>query len=314
MLTRRHIRIKVVQSMYSFIASKDDLIENEILFFKKSILGTFELYFLLLSVFNSVYNYSKEKLKSLEKAQLDVSLQNSSHNKFLNNKFLNFILICFKSNYSKASQLQNEWDLEFKYPRLILEDLFNSKFFKEYESIDEPNIEEQRKLMTVLFKEIIVPSVYLYDHIIDRKLTWQDDLPLVNTFILKQIKGIDLKKKNSFKLSNINQYEDDIDFGKKLLNLSISKDNDLQSELKGKTPNWDSKRIAQLDLIILKVAIAEILNFSSIPTKVSINEYIEIAKDYSTPKSDNFINGVLDKLVKEFEVDKRLNKTRRGLE
>ncbi len=87
----------------------------------------------------------------------------------------------------------------------------------------------------------------------------------------------------------------------------------LEQELEGKTPNWEADRIAYIDLIILKIAIAELLYFPSIPAKVTLNEYLELAKDYSTPKSNHFVNGVLDKLVKEFEQENRLNKTGRGL-
>ena len=97
------------------------------------------------------------------------------------------------------------------------------------------------------------------------------------------------------------------------MKICIKKNDEIILELKGKTPNWETNRITNIDLIILKVAIAEILNFELIPTKVSINEYIEISKDYSTPKSNIFINGVLDKLVKEFELKNRLNKVGRGL-
>ena len=107
--------------------------------------------------------------------------------------------------------------------------------------------------------------------------------------------------------------EEDVLFGLELLEKVIANDEKLQFELEGKTPNWDADRIALLDRVILKIAITELLFFPSIPSKVTLNEYLEIAKDYSTPNSNNFVNGVLDKLVKEFEEENRLNKSGRGL-
>ena len=138
-------------------------------------------------------------------------------------------------------------------------------------------------------------------------------MPVVNTFIVKQIKSITLSNNNNFKIPETKSFNEDIFFGEKLLKIYKNKNEEILMELKGKTPNWEIDRITSIDLITLKVAIAEILNFKLIPTKVSINEYIEISKDYSTPKSNIFINGVLDKLVKEFELKNRMNKVGRGL-
>jgi len=144
-------------------------------------------------------------------------------------------------------------------------------------------------------------------------LTWVDDLPMVNTFILKMLKNIEVNKPQSLIFPKPSENQEDTDFGIHLLEKVIVNDEKLQKELLGKTPNWDTDRIAQLDNVILKIAIAELLYFPLIPSKVTLNEYLEIAKDYSTPNSNNFVNGVLDKLVKEFSQENRLNKTGRGL-
>jgi len=104
-----------------------------------------------------------------------------------------------------------------------------------------------------------------------------------------------------------------VKFGIELFEKAIVNEEELQKELDGKTPNWDSERIANLDAILIKLAIAELFYFSNIPPKVTLNEYLEIAKEYSTPKSNLFINGVLDSLVKEYEKSNRMNKQGRGL-
>ncbi|MCL4148479.1 UNVERIFIED_CONTAM: hypothetical protein GTU68_015215 [Idotea baltica] len=104
-----------------------------------------------------------------------------------------------------------------------------------------------------------------------------------------------------------------MDFAKKLLTKTLLNNAKLEKEIEGKTPNWDKDRIADIDSILLKMAICEVLNFPSIPEKVTMNEFLEIAKEYSTPKSSIFINGILDKLLKEYKADGKLNKTGRGL-
>ena len=198
-----------------------------------------------------------------------------------------------------------------------MEDLFNSivksQLFKSYLKLENPSEEEDLGLIAKIFKSHVATSSFLYDYIEDNCLTWADDLPMVNTFLLKMLKQIDLNSPQSLSFPRPNENQDDTDFGIQLLEKVIIKDEKLQEELLGKTPNWDTERIAQLDNIILKVAIAELLYFPMIPSKVTLNEYLEIAKDYSTPKSNNFVNGVLDKLVKEFDQENRLNKTGRGL-
>ena len=144
-------------------------------------------------------------------------------------------------------------------------------------------------------------------------MTWIDDLPLVNTFLLKQLKRIDLDSQSSLEFPDFNENKEDINFGIELFEKAVANEEVLQKELNGKTPNWDSERIANLDAILIKLAIAELFYFSNIPPKVTLNEYLEIAKEYSTPKSNLFINGVLDSLVKEYEKTNRMNKQGRGL-
>ena len=144
-------------------------------------------------------------------------------------------------------------------------------------------------------------------------MTWIDDLPVVNTFLLKILNKIDPNDVNSLCFPQMNIGEEDPKFAIELLEIVVANNDLLQKEMEGRTPNWDSDRIAVLDGVMIKMAIAELLYFPSIPVKVTMNEYIEISKDYSTPKSNTFINGILDKTIKDFQVSGRLNKIGRGL-
>lgn len=313
MLTRRHVRIKVVQSVYSFYMSKNNDLKNEINFFNKSVSNIFELYYYLISLFVAIYKYSHNQTKFLKKAKLDVTKKIKNYQKIADNMILFFIDEICKENNKKFKKISKEWELENKYIKMLFDELFNSIFFYKYILIKKPSFNQQKQLILDFFTQIIAPSDYISEYLSDKKLTWQDDLPVVNTFLVKQIRSIILGENNNINIPKIKSFNEDIFFGEKLLKICIKKNDEIILELKGKTPNWETNRITNIDLIILKVAIAEILNFELIPTKVSINEYIEISKDYSTPKSNIFINGVLDKLVKEFELKNRLNKVGRGL-
>ena len=144
-------------------------------------------------------------------------------------------------------------------------------------------------------------------------MTWIDDLPVVNTALVKLLNKS--KEENSETYFTPQLFKDDEDkaFGLSLLKDTIKNLESYTDEISLKTKNWDKDRIADIDFVLLQMAICEFHNFPSIPTKVSINEYIEIAKEYSTPKSNVFINGVLDKIVKEYDENKTLNKIGRGL-
>ena len=135
----------------------------------------------------------------------------------------------------------------------------------------------------------------------------------MNTFIVKQIKKIKPNQASSLVFPFPEDQKEEKEFGKQLLKKTFSKREELENEIEGKTPNWQADRIAQLDWVLLQLGISELLYFESIPPKVTLNEYLEIAKDYSTPKSNIFINGVLDKLVKEYSETNRMKKSGRGL-
>ncbi|MGD1980944.1 MAG: transcription antitermination factor NusB, partial [Flavobacteriaceae bacterium] len=233
--------------------------------------------------------------------------------KLSQNKILAFI----SSHTELENQLKNKkfirWDLEFVFLKDLVQDIIESQKFKDYFAIDNPSLKQEQQFIVSCFKEHIAPSVYLFNYLEDHQLTWIDDLPVVNTFLLKILKQLDVDKPKSLLFPKRIENIEDLEFGVELLEKTLGKEEELAAELEGKTPNWEADRIAQLDRVILKIAIVELLYFPSIPERVTINEYLEIAKDYSTPNSNNFINGVLDKLVREYKANKRMIKTGRGL-
>lgn len=313
MLTRRHIRIKVMQSVYSFSLKKQKELQNEIQFFKESINQFFNLYFLLLGLIKALKNMIDEKIKAysiheIKKDKNYIALKRLSQNKIL--KFID-------SHNELELKLKNKkfirWDLEPLFVNDLLLEIFKWDEFENYLNLNFYSEKDDQKLFVKFFKEILANSKYLFNYLEDQQITWVDDLPVVNTFILKMLKKINIKNSESLKLPCQREDKEDIDFGIDLLEKTINNEKQILDDLKGKTPNWDAERIALIDQSILKTSITELLHFPSIPTKVTINEYLEIAKDYSTPNSNNFVNGVLDKLVREFIKNKRFTKKGRGL-
>ena len=212
----------------------------------------------------------------------------------------------------KKRKLKN-WYLNDEYVKLLYKEIVDSTFYADYMNSDGSSYDEDKTLIIDLFREIIAPNEKIYDYFEDDKLTWVDDLPIVNTYFLKQLKKVNKDKSPSFFLPSLLKDQEDMVFAKTLLTKTLLNNAQLEKEIEGKTPNWDKDRIADIDSILLKMGICELLNFPSIPEKVTINEFLEIAKEYSTPKSSIFINGILDKLVKEYRADGKLKKLGRGL-
>lgn len=313
MLTRRHIRIKVMQSVYSFSLGKERKLDEELKFFKQSVFQSFDLYLLLLALLKALENYLGEQCQTYDTHKIKKEQKYFALKKLSQNKILAFI----SSHAELENQLKNKkfirWDLEFVFLKDLVQEIIDSQKFKDYFAIDNPSQKQEQQFFVSCFKEHIAPSVYLFNYLEDHQLTWIDDLPVVNTFLLKVLKQIDVDKPKSLLFPKPIENVEDLEFGVELLEKTLGKEEKLAAELEGKTPNWEADRIAQLDRVILKIAIIELLYFPSIPERVTINEYLEIAKDYSTPNSNNFINGVLDKLVREYKANNRMIKTGRGL-
>ncbi|MFS4456210.1 transcription antitermination factor NusB [Maribacter sp. 2304DJ31-5] len=303
-----------MQCIYALIQSKDDSLQKQEKFLKVSIENTYTLYLLWLSLFVEIHQKAGEQLRLSSKKYLDrpsgtlLNLEKLVQNKVLRQLSENKLL---KEELSRRKL--NNWYLNEEYVKLIYKDIVESEIYKRYITKEELNYQSDKELILDLFKEIIAPNDKIYEYFEDDKLTWVDDIPIVNTFLLKHLKKSQEHQGDAYFLPRLLKDKEDLDFANKLLAKTLLQNEKLEKEIEGKTPNWDKDRIADVDSILLKMAICELLNFSSIPERVTINEYLEIAKEYSTPKSSIFINGILDKLTKEYKVAGKLNKVGRGL-
>lgn len=314
MLTRRHIRVKVMQCIYALTHSQDDTLEKQVKFLKYSVDSMYTLYLLMLSLLVELQKRAEEQADITAKSYLgNVSDAYPDRKKFVNNKVLLQIADNKLLLEELSSRKLNDWYLNEEYIRLIYKEVVESEYYTTYMTSKTSSYEEDKNLLADLFKNVIAPNEKIYDYFEDDKLTWVDDIPIVNTFVLKLIKKAKPEAIESYFLPELLKEDDDMVYAKQLLTKTLLNDAEYVKEIVGKTPNWDKDRIADIDGILLKMAICELLNFPSIPEKVTINEFLEIAKEYSTPKSSIFINGILDKLVREYKSEGKLKKIGRGL-
>ena len=290
-----------------------DSIEKEEKFLLYSIDNILDLYLTMLS---SLMEIGKKEAIFIEKSgkkHITTSQERNPNKKFINNTILQILSENNSLSIALENRKINHWELNEDYIQILLDSIKNSNLYAKYMANTVNNFEEDKQFILDIFTELIVPNEKLYEFLEDNKLTWIDDIPVVNTQIIKQLKLIKSAKDEAFKVPKLFKDQEDKEFVTNLFRKTVLNERELAKEYVDKTPNWDSERIAEIDTIVLKMAICEFVKFPSIPVKVTINEYLEIAKEYSTPKSSIFINGILDNLVKEFEIANKLNKIGRGL-
>jgi len=312
MLNRRHIRIKVMQGIYAMHKHESETLDKEEKFLFQSIENMYDLYLLLLSALVEIRLKEEEYLDLASKKHLATKEERNPNRKFVENKLLTLLAASGSLENAIDERAISNWKRNDDVILLLLEAIKTSELYQDYMHTTTSSFTADKNFIADLFSEVIAPNDKLYDYLEDYKLTWLDDLPTINTLVLKQIKQ--LKSENdSFLVTTLYKDLEDKEYVKNLFRKTVLNEVELSKEYIDKTPNWDTERIAEIDTIILKMAICELLKFPSIPIKVTINEYLEIAKEYSTPKSSIFINGILDNIVKDYQKNNRLTKAGRGL-
>ncbi|WP_366187498.1 transcription antitermination factor NusB [Flavobacterium ovatum] len=302
-----------MQSIYAMHQNGSDNFEKEEKFLFFSIDSIQDLYLTMISSLMEICKKEAEFLHKSSLKHLVTAAERNPNKKFINNAV--FEILAENNSLSIAIETRkiDSWYLNGDYIVLLLNAVKASQYYIDYMSNAKQSFEEDKQLIVDLFTHVIVPNEKLYEHLEDDKLTWIDDIPLVNTLIIKQLKALKPIMDDNFRVPKVYKDTEDKDYAKDLFRKTVLNEKQLGQQFADKTPNWDSDRIAELDTIILKMAICELLKFPSIPVKVTLNEYLELAKEYSTPKSSVFINGILDNLVKEMTANKTLLKTGRGL-
>lgn len=313
MLNRRHIRLKVMQYLYAaeISGSEDTKEHNKNL--KNSIHSIHYLFLLQISFLIEILKKARDKY-NISQQIVTVNVNNRySNKKFSENIFLNDIASNIKIVELLNSNDFVNWEIDYKYVNIFYDKIINSEIYDSYMKSKINSFKEDVKFVYDIFKNLIVTDEKFQTLIEEKNIYWMDDFPLVNTLLLKYLKNStrdNYEKTFHFSLfsnKSDEKYADDL-ANHSLLNFKPN--NELINKY---AANWDVERLAKVDLVIINLAISELKEFRDIPIKVTLNEYIEISKDYSTEKSSFFINGILDKVVKDLLKNNSLIKEGRGL-
>lgn len=313
MLNRRHLRIKVLQILYAFFQSKEiDVVkaQNELLL---SVERMYDLYLYLLLTIpelkRAAETNNENRKNKLRPNESDLMpnlkwVENSLVLKIEESKELNKVSSARKVNWLGAENQEI-------FRKMFLQ-VKDSETYFEFMENGLKDFEEDKKFALALFKNEIINSEFLHNYIEDKSIYWLDDIDLCCSMALKTLKTAAPDKE----ISILSLYKEDDDEKEFILNLcrnTIEMDVENENLIEILAVNWEVDRIAKMDVLLLKMALVELQTCSSIPTKVTMNEYIEISKFYSTPKSNLFINGILDKAISQLTKEKKIKKSGRGL-
>jgi len=319
MVGRRYYRIKVLQALYAWFQGGERRMEVAEKNLLQSIDKFYELYFLLFSFFSEVTDFYRRRTEDAKHKFLPTAEELNPNFKFLENRMVTCILQN-KDLQQQVNRYKFSWIEEQDMIRKVFLKLRNSKDLKEYLNSGTHSFKEDQEIVYKLFRKFIARSAELQSYCEERCIHWNDDYGLAALFIQKTIQMIpeDFPEDIGFpSLFNSKEEEDDPSDDQRFI-LELFRETVFYSEeyehmIEGKTKNWELERIALTDIILIKMALTELIYFPTIPVKVTLNEYIDISKNYSTPKSKLFINGILDKLVESLNSDEKIIKHGRGL-
>ena len=307
MINRVLIRLKVVQIVYAYYKNSGKSIkaaEDEVFF---SLSKAYDLYNHMLLLMVGITHYEADRISFLSMKVRPTESDRNPNLKFINNRFIaqleqNEQLLKFAEK-SKLNWVDNS-DLL----RRLLDKIIASDVYQEYMASETSSYEEDKELWKKLYKMFIFDNEELDALLEEQSLYWNDDKFVVDTFVIKTIKRFEEEKGAAQQL--LPEYKDvaDMDFARKLFRTTIANAEEYRTLMSGSSKNWDMQRLAFMDVVIMQAALAEILTFDDVPLSVTLNEYVEIAKHYSTAKSGSFVNGLLDSITKKLRQEGKLNK------
>ena len=302
MVNRILIRIKVVQIVYSYLVNKDksiDTSEKELFF---SLEKAYELYHRLLLLMIELTDAQNKRIENARFKYTATAADKNPDTRLINNRFIAQL----RENKMLKEYVDRQsvsWVNEPDFIRILLDRLLASDLYKTYLTSEEDSYAVDQDFWKKAFKHIIVENEDLSEILEAQSLYWNDDLETISTFVLKTIKRFDQSKGAEQELLPMFKDDEDAEFAKMLFRKTLMNVDVNKALLDQHTKNWEIDRVAFMDIVIMLVAFAEIKSFPTIPVKVTLNEYIEIAKAYSTIKSGHFINGILDAIASQLKKD-----------
>ena len=311
MLNRRHIRIKVLQAFYAFFQSNnEDVLKGEKELFH-SIEKIYDLYIFILMLLPSL---KRQASIQIEEAKRSAFLRQDIHilkTGFVDNQLIDLLEQSkVLQKISTDRKINWEGDVENDLTKKIFKEIYSTDNFKNLLDNESPSFNDDKDALVQLYKKEICNQEKLHHFFDEKSIYWQDDLDHVSSMILKTLKSI--SKDQELEILPLWK-EDEYEFTQNLFRKAVLQKEENDAVLQNYSKNWEKERLATMDSLLMNLAMTEALEFSSIPIKVTLNEYIEISKFYSTPKSNSFINGILDRIFEDYKKDGKLVKRGRGL-
>jgi N utilization substance protein B len=311
MINRILIRIKVLQIVFAFYQTGNSdlkVAENELML---SLRRSYDLYhyFLLLIVevtrtYERLIDTKKNKFRpSEEEMNPDVRLLN---NRFALQISENEELLKYNKEHGVS------WTDESDFIKKMLDEILKSNIYAEYIKNEDDSFETDREFWRQVFKRLISNNAFVDEYLEEKSIYWNEDIDIIESFVIKTIKRFDEQLGSKNELMPMFSNNIDYEFVIKLFRQTLLHGDEYRALIEKHTSNWESERLASMDVIIMQVAVAELLNFPTIPVTVTLNEYIDAARYYSTPKSSSFVNGVLDAIVEELKKENKLFKSEFG--
>ncbi len=318
MLNRRYLRTKVMQSLYAYFQSDDDRMDIAEKNLVKSIDKLYELYIHQLSILFELVEFAKLRMEDSKLKYIPSEDDLNPNTRFIENRLVNQIANN-KRFILQYNELKINWADEQDIFRSIYQKLKETKAYIDYMNAETSSYNADKKIILQLFRKFIISDEKLQNYFEDKNIYWADDYQTVAMMVLKTLDGFTEDKDDFYELPGLYKAEDrtnandDRNFIKELFRKTIINNQKFEKLIAESTTNWEVERIAVIDNILLKMALVELTEFPSIPVKVTLNEYIEISKGFSSDKSKVFINGILDKIITDFKGNKVMNKAGRGL-
>ncbi|MDR2272836.1 MAG: transcription antitermination factor NusB [Sphingobacterium sp.] len=313
MLNRRHLRVKVVQTLYAYSLSEDKDIKTFEKALLKNVDEVYEMYIWTLNLLDEVSDYVLIDAEGRANKFLPTEKDLSLTTKLSTNTFIESL----RQNPQYAEGVKKykiSWSFDPEIVRTVFLQLKDSEAYLEYLQQEDRSIGTEKDIIKHIFKKIILKSPVIEQVFEEKFINWPVDKEVLQALIAKTFKNFSSEDPRKNKLAEITQnWNDDSDYVIALLGKTIRNTTEYQKLISEKTKNWESDRIALMDTLLMRLAICELVNFPSIPVKVTINEYIEISKVFSTLKSNTFINGILDKILNDLNQQGRIQKAGRGL-
>jgi len=312
MISRRLLRIKALMALYAFNRREDENLaqaETELMF---SIGKSYDLYHYLLLLVIELADIANEKIDQALMKRMPSHADLNPKRKFIDNRVITQLRknIEFK-NYISSKKLS--WINNSHIPRLLYNKMIVWEAYEEYMQADNDNYISDKKYIIRLITELFLNSEDLISNLEEQSIYWNDDMEYISSMVEKTLKKFKSDSGEKTQLMPLFKNAEDEEFVKILFRKAIVHKDKCSELIDKNTTNWEVDRIALMDILVMQLAITEILEFPEIPVKVTLNEYIEIAKYYCTSKSSTFVNGILDNIVKEIRDGGLFNKFGRGL-